>query len=127
MTNGKIKYKAMLSGFFAGSASCVAKYALDPSSPIPNWAQEQCLNHANDAAVAADGSINYTCLGVSLIPRAIFLLIMVGFNLLMVASFMQGMSESGTVIATALSTGTNFSVSAAYGVLLFSEKLNFIW
>ena len=36
---------------------------------------------------------------------------MVALNLLMVASFMQGMSESGTVIATALSTGFNFSVS----------------
>lgn len=109
MTNGTIKYRAMLSGFFSGSASCVAKYALDPSSPIPNWLQQHCLS-ASDAVVA-DGSINYTCLGVSLIPRIIFLLMMLGLNLLMVASFMQGMSESGTVIATALSTGTNFSVS----------------
>ncbi len=47
----------------------------------------------------------------------------------MVASFMQGMSESGTVIATALSTGTNFSVSvciinsAAY--LLYESNHHF--
>ena len=61
-----------------------------------------------------DGGIDYTCLVVSLLPRGIFLLIMVGLNLLMVASFMQGMSESGTVVATALSTGTNFTVSVSF-------------
>ena len=65
------------------------------------------------AAAAAGGSINNTCLVVSLIPRAVFLLIMFGLNLVMVASFMQGMSESGTVIATALFTGTNFAVSVS--------------
>lgn len=94
-----------------GTASCVAKFALDPQSPLPNWIQQQCLK-ARSAEIE-EGSIDYTCLIISLIPRGIFLLGMVGLNLLMVASFMQGMSESGTVIATALSTGTNFSVSVS--------------
>ena len=138
MTTEKIKYRAMLSGFFSGTASCIAKYALDPLSPIPNWLQEQCL-------IASDGdddSVNYRCLFVSLIPRGIFLLLMLGLNLMMVASFMQvrfifnhfhfssalnefkinptvliyhpkGMSESGTVVASALGTGTNFAVSVS--------------
>jgi hypothetical protein len=128
MTEGKIKYRAMLSGFFAGSASCIAKFALDPASPIPNWAHEKCLTiHATTVDEGGDGygygdgdgsNIDYTCLVVSLIPRGIFLLVMIGVNLLMVASFMQGMSESGTVIATALSTGTNFSVSVSINYFL---------
>ena len=92
-----------------GSASCVAKFALDPTSPIPNWVQQQCLNV--HTSLGGEGSIDYTCLLVSFIPRGLFFLTMLGLNLVMVASFMQGMSESGTVIATALSTGTNFSVS----------------
>ena len=109
-----------------GSASCIAKYALDPQSPIPTWVLQQCYNARsgeggeNNSDGGGDDSVDYTCIAISLVPRAMFLLVMVGLNLLMVASFMQGMSESGTVIATALSTGTNFSVSVRIGGHLYN-------
>jgi len=38
---------------------------------------------------------------------------MIGVNLLMVSSFLDGMNESGSVVGTALSTAANFSFSVS--------------
>jgi MFS family permease len=46
---------------------------------------------------------------------------------LMLASFVQGMSESGSVAGTALSTAANFSCSAALGYMLWSEHYSRTW
>jgi hypothetical protein len=39
---------------------------------------------------------------------------MIGVNLLMVSSFLDGMNESGSVVGTALSTAANFSFSVSW-------------
>jgi len=120
-----VNIRAILSGFLAGSASCVAKVALGPDSFIPLWMEDACQNF--HFPITAIDELDGVCQAVGLLTRGVFLLIMIALNLIMVATFLEGMNESGSVIATALSTGTNFSVSAIYGVLIFQEEVNFVW
>mmetsp|Transcript_6200 Transcript_6200/g.7221 ORF Transcript_6200/g.7221 Transcript_6200/m.7221 type:complete len:149 (+) Transcript_6200:107-553(+) len=122
----KVNIRAIISGFFAGSASCFAKLALAPDSYIPQRAHDACL-HYRSAVASDDLEMDYLCLGVGLLPRALFLIFMVVLNLIMVATFLDGMNESGSVIATALAAGTNFSISAMYGIVLFQEEVNLLW
>jgi len=122
----KVNIRAIISGFFAGSASCMAKLALAPDSHIPQWAKDTCV-HYWPSDVLDDAEIDYLCLAVGLLPRGIFLIFMVVLNLIMVATFLDGMNESGSVVATALAAGTNFSISAMYGILIFKEEVSLLW
>ena len=45
----------------------------------------------------------------------------------MMATFLDGMNESGTVAGTALANAANFTLSAIYGVLFFEESITALW
>jgi len=121
-----VNIRATVSGFFGAGASCFAKVALDPNSKVSTWAKEQCFalqqRHIN---IAVNG--NNACEAAGMISRGVFLLGMIAMNLAMVATFFEGMLESGSTIATALATGANFTLSAILGVLLFNESVNQTW
>ena len=55
------------------------------------------------------------------------LLLMVGTNAAMMATFLEGMNESGTVAGTALANAANFSLSAIYGMVFFEESITTLW
>jgi len=55
------------------------------------------------------------------------LLLMIGCNAVMLGSFLDGMNESGSVAASALSTAANFCFSAIYGIVLFHESVSWLW
>jgi multidrug transporter EmrE-like cation transporter len=52
---------------------------------------------------------------------------MIGTNAAMMATFLDGMNESGTVAGTALANAANFTLSAIYGVLFFEESITTLW
>ncbi|KAG7358045.1 MYND finger domain containing protein [Nitzschia inconspicua] len=52
---------------------------------------------------------------------------MIVMNAYMIASFLRGMQESGSVIGPSLSTAANFTTSAIYGALLWHERMNLQW
>lgn len=52
---------------------------------------------------------------------------MIGTNAVMMATFLDGMNESGTVAGTALANAANFTLSAIYGVLFFEESISTMW
>jgi drug/metabolite transporter (DMT)-like permease len=52
---------------------------------------------------------------------------MVGLNIVMVAYFVEGMEESGSVAGTGLASAANFAVSALYGIVLWGEQVNAQW
>lgn len=123
-----VNSRAITSGLLGASASCVAKLALDPDSPIPSSARRLCedLGWATSGDDAFLSSKN-VCFVASIVPRGVCLLLMVGLNALMMGAFLSGMNESGSVAATAMSTAANFSFSAAYGILLFDESVTPTW
>ena len=48
-------------------------------------------------------------------------------NVYMIASFLRGIQDSGSVGGTSLSTGANFVSSAIYGKILWGEQMNGQW
>jgi uncharacterized membrane protein len=52
---------------------------------------------------------------------------MIGCNAAMMATFLDGMNESGSVAGTALANAASFALSAIYGILFFDEKVNTTW
>lgn len=48
-------------------------------------------------------------------------------NVYMIASFLRGIQESGSVGGTSLSTAANFASSAIYGKILWNEQMNGRW
>ena len=52
---------------------------------------------------------------------------MIGLNACMMACYLDGMQESGTVAGTALANAANFSVSAIYGIIFFQESIGATW
>jgi hypothetical protein len=48
-------------------------------------------------------------------------------NAYMMASFLKGMNESGSVAGTALSAASNFTCSAAFGYLVWGERFATTW
>ena len=107
-----INKRAIISGALGATASSIGKLALSPESPVPSTFHSYChiiLNryyqHEND--------IGWICPYVSLGTRVVCFLCMIGVNLLMVSSFLDGMNESGSVVGTALSTAANFSFSVS--------------
>lgn len=116
-----VQWRAIASGTLGATASMCAKLGLSSSSdsPISKHTYELCVMH-----VSSDDSL---CNAVTLLVRGVCLLSMVAVNALMMSSFLEGMQESGSVSASALSTASNFSVSAIYGLVLFDESMNAMW
>jgi hypothetical protein len=59
--------------------------------------------------------------------RGVCLLGMIVCNIYMIGTFLKGMDESGTIAGTALSTSSNFMVSAAYGYYIWEERYTIHW
>jgi uncharacterized membrane protein len=72
-------------------------------------------------------SILVRCLLPSLMVRVLCFVGMLVTNMAMLATFLDGMIESGSVAGSALSTGTNFVTSAILGVIFFQEKTSVQW
>lgn len=67
------------------------------------------------------------CQAMTLPLRALCIVGMIVMNAYMVATFLRGMKESGSVVGVALSTASNFVLSALYGAILWGEAMNGTW
>lgn len=67
------------------------------------------------------------CQALLLGPRIGCFVLMLILNAYMIASFLRGMKESGSVVGTALSSGANFVFSALYGYILWGERYSQTW
>ena len=71
--------------------------------------------------------VDYCQLCIVLPIRVICVVAMLVTNAYMIASFLRGIQESGSVGGTSLSTAANFAGSAIYGKLLWGEQMNGRW
>ena len=71
--------------------------------------------------------VDYCQLYIVLPVRVICVVAMLVTNAYMIASFLRGIQESGSVGGTSLSTAANFASSAIYGKLLWGEQMNGRW
>jgi len=86
---------------------------------------EEAGNSVRHINIAVNG--NNACEAAGMISRVFFLLGMIAMNLAIVATFFEGMFESGSTIATALATGANFTLSVSLTsspIHLFSNLLH---
>ena len=67
------------------------------------------------------------CHTVLLIPRILLFVGMLLLNAYMIASFLKGMNESGSVVGTALSSASNFTCSAIFGYFVWNERFAAAW
>jgi hypothetical protein len=67
------------------------------------------------------------CQALTLPARLLCIVGMMFLNAYMIASFLRGMQESGSIVAPSLSTASNFTASAIYGALLWHEQMNVQW
>jgi len=109
-----LKIRAIGSGFFGAGASCFAKIALDPNSQVSTWARDQCYRLQEAYFENNSDDEGKFCGYTGVLSRGVFLLGMIAMNLAMVATFFEGMIESGSTIATALATGSNFTLSVSF-------------
>lgn len=71
--------------------------------------------------------IDYCQLCIVLPVRIFCVVAMIVTNVYMIASFVRGIQESGSVGGTSLSTAANFASSAVYGKILWDEQMNARW
>uniref|UniRef100_A0A7S0ALD7 EamA domain-containing protein n=1 Tax=Minutocellus polymorphus TaxID=265543 RepID=A0A7S0ALD7_9STRA len=128
-----IKRRAVISGLLGASASAIGKIALDPASPVQSSARGLCnrfvpadiiIPALNTTMLVPSGQL---CKAIELGIRGMCLLLMIATNAAMMATFLDGMNESGTVAGTALANAANFSLSAIYGIILFEESITTLW
>lgn len=124
-----IRGVALLSGFLGASASCAAKFAFSPDSPVVTGARTliqqtpQVLGSDDEATTP----FQYAPTLVEYALRSVCLLLMIACNAFMLGSFLEGMEESGSIAGTGLSSGANFVSSALYGYLIFGESFSKLW
>jgi multidrug transporter EmrE-like cation transporter len=110
--------RAVMSGLLGASASCVAKLALAPDSMLPQRANDMCQGWI----LMSDHS--YCWVVSEVVVRGLCLVTMVVLNAIMMSSFLDGLQDSGTVVATSLSSAANFLMSALYGMWIFDESIH---
>lgn len=133
---------SLLSGCLGATASCLAKFALENSDinnnsnnsvvALRTQALSVLCGVPEDTVVAttrmATNSTYYFCSWVSfVVTRGLCFAGMIICNAYMLGTFLKGMEESGSVAGTALSTASNFVVSACYGYVLWGERFSVIW
>jgi hypothetical protein len=59
--------------------------------------------------------------------RCICVVGMIVCNIYMIGTFLKGMDDSGTIAGTALSTSSNFILSAVYGYFIWDERHTMHW
>ena len=119
---------ALVSGVLGAAASCFAKLAFagtpslatttadDSSCPdLKEWMI--CLQTAD----CAFQWISCHLLLTVVLPRIGFLLAMIICNVSMVACFVGGLQDAGSIAGTALATAANFLSSAAAGYFIWKE------
>jgi len=139
---------ALLSGIAGATASCFAKLAFsswendDDSSA--SWfdgtgvsfllVRNVCGgggtfdNNDNGRTTAAYYYYHYCRLALlQLLPRGLCLAAMILCNAVMLACFLRGLRESGSVAGTALSSASNFITSALLGSVLWNETFGGRW
>ena len=118
-----INKKAFMSGFLGASASVMGKLGISSTmeqSTATDWMLSVCI--------AAFTNQKESCTTVSsLAIRVLCVILMIVINACMMGQFLDGLQESGSVAATAISTAANFLFSALYGLLLFDERVNITW
>ena len=122
---------ALLSGALGAMASCFAKVAFASNEDLALWLPLPDLSPSNltcpeFASLPAwlELSLWLQCHLVSkLVPRLLALVAMILCNISMVACFVGGLQESGSVAGTALATGSNFVCSVLVGYMVWNESL----
>mmetsp|Transcript_6281 Transcript_6281/g.9203 ORF Transcript_6281/g.9203 Transcript_6281/m.9203 type:complete len:144 (-) Transcript_6281:899-1330(-) len=108
--------QAFLSGTIGSVSSCTAKLCLHPKAWIPTSICQLCLYFVSKTgplpSTEADQVVQI-CEIVSLLSRGASMLLVIVLNGLMLSRFLDGIEESGSVSATALSTAANFSFSVS--------------
>jgi drug/metabolite transporter (DMT)-like permease len=117
---------ALSSGVLGATASCCAKFALDPDSPVFQTAHDLiCTQFGTDVVIAEHHRACYWIAFV--VGRGFCLVCMIFCNGYMLGTFLRGMEESGSVAGTALSTAANFLTAATYGCILWNERFTLLW
>lgn len=117
---------AFMSGLLGATASCFAKFAFDPNSPVAAQTRRFFYFFCDDPAVPADKGLDL-CFVVELAARGLCLVGMIACNAYMLGTFLKGMEDSGSVAGTAMSTASNFIASAFYGYMLWNERFSLLW
>ena len=104
--------QAFLSGTIGSVSSCTAKLCLHPKAWIPTSMCQLCLYFASKTSPLPNQVVQI-CEIVSLLSRGASMLLVIVLNGLMMSRFLDGIEESGSVSATALSTAANFSFSVS--------------
>jgi drug/metabolite transporter (DMT)-like permease len=150
-------YYALLSGCLGASASCFAKLAFDTTTTTTTTLRGRSASsdgnvvHAYDAVNVCHHLIGSTSAttpkatetlsskilwndpnvlcewSIFVLYRCICLVGMIVCNIYMIGTFLKGMDESGTIAGTALSTASNFIVSAMYGYYIWEERHTIHW
>lgn len=110
-----VNFRAIVAGAFGAGASCFAKLSFDSNSNLALAIRKMCYSKIESVD---ESNIYNICEASSLLSRGLTLLLMVSCNVLMVGTFVEGMTESGSTIATALSTGSNFVLSVCIFIQL---------
>mmetsp|Transcript_13855 Transcript_13855/g.18159 ORF Transcript_13855/g.18159 Transcript_13855/m.18159 type:complete len:161 (-) Transcript_13855:696-1178(-) len=126
-----MRQRAALSGLCAAVASVFGKVGLsDVNGPVVSFVVHYMCGTEISSSSDNDGGGDYffTCNSlVSYGARGVFVIAMLLINAIMMGSFLEGLQESGSVAAVALSTAANFSASAILGIVLFGENVNEVW
>lgn len=113
--------KALVSGMLAAASSCVAKLCLQSDSWIPTTLGKLCRErysfHRNSLNISLGA-----CDQLVILSQIISMILVILLNGLMMSRFLDGLAESGSISATALSTAANFFFSVSEGQLK-----NFRW
>jgi len=126
------RQRAALSGLCAAVASVFGKVGLsDANGTVVSFVVHcMCGTEIASSYDVDDGGGDYLFTCNSLVTygtRGIFVIAMLLINAIMMGSFLEGLQESGSVAAVALSTAANFSASAILGIVLFGENVNEVW
>jgi hypothetical protein len=106
--------KALVSGMLAAASSCVAKLCLQSDSWIPTTVGKLC----RESYYFHNDSLNISltlgaCDKLAILSQVISMVLVLFLNGLMMSNFLDGLEESGSISATALSTAANFSFSVS--------------
>lgn len=112
---------AILSGAFGATASCLAKVAFSSNTVITQTTLDWCSKSVGKT------NNNDICEILVYIPRGICFVGTILLNIGMIGSFLEGMEQSGSVAGTAITTGSNFVISAIYGFIFWNEIFSFTW
>ena len=123
---------ALVSGALGAAASCFAKLAFAGTTSLPTAAADNDTSSSCPELnewIACFQANNTNCafqwischLWTVLLPRMACLMAMILCNISMVACFVGGLQDAGSIAGTALATAANFLVSAAAGYLIWNE------